>query len=1090
MKNNKFQITVYGLLALLVCSPIDIFAAANDKNLVDAKILDNIAEDGFNVKGQVVDADGYPLPGVNVLVKGTNIGVITDIDGNYTLEAPYSNASIVFSYVGFHPEERKINNRSIINITLLEDSKALEEVVVVGYATQKKATITGSISTITTKDLKQSPAANITNALAGRMPGLMVNQFSGGEPGADKADINIRGFGTYGNSSPIIIIDGVERDMSYLAPEEIETFTILKDASATAAYGVRGANGVILITTKRGKAQEKATVTFKASVGVNNPVKFPKYLGSADYATLYNEAMINGGTPADSPDLFSAEAIERYRHAKGDNSDGLGYNWDYFDYAFKPGIQQDYSLSIRGGSDKARYYVMANYFNQDGNYRHTNLTQYNTQAVFNRYNFRTNIDVDITKNFYAKLDLSARLTDRTTPGTSSGRIIDICNSYPPYLPITLPNNGNPDNENYVVNNPYGLLYGDYSHTFNILGELSRSGFIKEKNTYLNGSFSLGHKLDFITKGLKVDATFSYDAEEGHVIDRSIGTYSDGRDFPNYATFQPEEGKFGSWYMNNSEMYTGRYIKGTSKHEQDAVIGNTLSNRPTQSRTYYQLKLDYMRTFGKHDVSALILFNRSSRSYNNDVEYRYQGLSSRATYGYDGKYLTEFNISYNGSENFAPGKRYGLFPAVSVGWVISRENFMKKISSWLDYLKIRASYGLVGSDLLGGSRFAYLSFFNQGGFYSTGITSDFSNSMAPGYYEGRLSNPDLTWEKAKKINVGIDASFFNEKLSVTVDVFHEYRYDIITDLSGGDKLGFPDYIGKGASLVNSGKVKNTGIDLEIGWRGSIGRHFKYYIKPNFTFARNKIIFMNEVPRDYEWIGMTGKRVGQPFCYIFDHFVYDTEEANKLNSMNDGMGYQPWGKLSPGDVVYKDMNNDGKITAEADRAAVGHPRVPEIQFGIPFGVQYKGFDFSVLLQGATHTSLQLSGNAVWDFSQGGSERFGKVKPMHLNRWTEETKDFATYPRLTIGMNDNNKNAESSLFLYDASYLRVKNVELGYSLPQKAIRFARLQNVRIYFQGLNLLTFDGLDDVDVDPETRNGDGSWYPVQRVFNFGIDITY
>lgn len=1096
MKNKVFKHTFY-LFALAVGlnSTNNLYAiSTNDfgreNDSLTEVVEQNDLNNKFTVKGQVVDKDGYPLPGVNIMVKGANIGVITDIDGNYVIEAPYSDASIVFSYVGFRPEEIKISGRSIINVTLLEDSKALEEVVVVGYATQKKATITGSISTITTKDLKQSPAANITNALAGRMPGLMVNQFSGGEPGRDAANINIRGFGTYGNSSPIVIVDGVERDMSLLAPEEIETFTILKDASATAAYGVRGANGVILITTKRGKAQEKATVSFKATVGVNNPVKFPQYLGSADYATLYNEAMINGGTPSDSPELFSQESIERFRRAKGDNSDGLGYNWDYFDYAFKPGMQQDYSLSIRGGTDKVRYYVMANYFKQDGNYEHTNLTQYNTQAIFNRYNFRTNIDVDITKNFYVKLDLGARLTDRTAPGTDAARIIDICNSYPPYLPITLPDNGNPENEDYVLKNPYGLLYGDYAHTFNLLGELSRSGFIKEKHTYLNGSFSIGHKLDFITKGLRIEGVFSYDADEGHTIDRSIGTYQDGRDFPNYATFQPEEGKFGSWYMNNADMYTGKYIKGTSKHDQDAVIRNDLHYQPTQSRAYYQIKLDYLRSFGLHDVSALLLFNRSSRSYNNDVEYRYQGLSARATYAFDNKYLAEFNMSYNGSENFAPGKRYGLFPAVSVGWVISREKFMEAATSWLDHLKLRASYGLVGSDLLGGSRFAYLSFFEANGGYSTGITSDFGNGTAPGYQEGRLSNPDLTWEKAKKINIGLDATMFNDRLSISVDVFHEHRYDIITDLSGGDKLGFPDYIGKGASLVNSGIVDNNGIDLEIGWRGNIGRHFKYYIRPNFTFARNKIKYMNEIPRDYEWIMTTGKSVSQPFCYIFDHFVYDQEEANKLNAMNDGMGFQPWGKLSPGDVVYKDLNGDGKVTSEADRAAYGFPRTPEIQFGIPFGIQYKGFDFSVLLQGATHTSLQLSGNAVWDFPQGGSERIGRVKPMHLNRWTEATKDVATYPRLTIGMNNNNKNAESSLFLYDASYLRVKNVELGYSLPQKAIRFANLQNVRIYFQGLNLLTFDGLDEVDVDPETRNGDGSWYPIQRVFNFGIDITY
>ena len=460
-----------------------------------------IEQEGFKVKGQVLDNFGEPLPGVNVMVKGTMTGIITDVNGNYEIVAPYSKASLVFSYVGYQPQEISLSGKHTLNVTLVEDTKALEEVVVVGYVTQKKATITGSVATITTKDLKQSPTANLNNALAGRMPGLMVNQFNGGEPGVDKADIRIRGMATYGDQSPIVIVDGVERDMSYLAPEEIETFTILKDASATAPYGVRGANGVIIITTKRGKASEKPNVNFKASVGTNSPVKFPTYLGSADYATLYNEAMINTnpGTDPSKLGLFSQQAIDNYRIAKGDNSDGLGYNWDYFDYAFKPGVQQDYSLSVRGGSERARYYVMANYYKQDGNYKHTDMADYSTQAVFQRYNFRANVDVDITKNFYVKVDLGARITDRNAPGTTASRVVSIANTQPPHLPITLQDNGNAANETYALNNPKGMLYGDQQHRYNILGELSRTGYLNEKKTFLNGTFSIGHKLDFITK---------------------------------------------------------------------------------------------------------------------------------------------------------------------------------------------------------------------------------------------------------------------------------------------------------------------------------------------------------------------------------------------------------------------------------------------------------------------------------------------------------------------------------------------------------------------------------------------------------------
>ncbi len=1059
-----------------------------DKNAEEYSVVET-SQQAITITGQVVDNLGDPLPGVNVAVKGLNTGTSTDIDGRYSVNVPYANATLVFSYVGFQPQEIPLVGKKIVNVILVEDTKALEEVVVVGYSTQRKATITGSVATITTKDLKQSPTANLTNALAGRMPGLMANQFSGGEPGVDRSDIRIRGMGTYGNKSPIMIVDGVERDMSYLSAEEIETFTILKDASATAAYGVRGANGVIVVTTKRGKAQEKATVNFKASFGTNNPVKFPTYLGSADYATLYNEAVINTnpGVDPSTLTLFSQESISNFRRAKGDNSDGLGYNWDYFKYAFKPGTQQDYSLSVRGGSDRARYFVMANYFNQSGNYRHTNLTQYDTQAVFQRYNFRANVDVDITKDFYMKVDLGARITDRNAPGTTASRVVAIANTQPPYLPITVPDNGNIGNERFVINNPYGLLYGDPLHRFNMLGELSRTGYLNEKKTFLNGTFALAHKLDFITKGLKIEGVFSYDAEEGRWIRRVLETRSQGyAAYGRYATFQPSIGNDGSYYMNNPS-YDGVYIKGNPWYDTDETIGNGFSQNPSQSKTYYQLKLDYNRKFGKHNVSAMALFNRSARTYNNLVEYRYQGVSGRATYDYFNKYLAEVNVGYNGSENFAPGKRFGLFPALSLGWVISRESFMKNTQKWLDNLKVRASYGLVGSDMISDNnddRFAYLQFYQSGSGYSFG-TNEFGSGLS-GLREGNFANPNLTWEKSRKFNVGVDASFLNERLTISVDYFFEHRYDIITSLEGSTKMGFPNVVGKPAPFVNSGIVDNQGVDFEISWNGRIGRHIRYYIKPNFTFARNTIKFMNEIPFIDEYRKNTGKRIDENIVYVFERFVRDQEDADYLNRIS----YQPWGTLHPGDVVYKDLNKDGKIDSERDRMAMGFPRTPEIQFGIPMGISYKGIDFSVLFQGATNSSILLNGAAVWDFPAYEQDQIGKVKPMHMNRWTPETAATAKHPRLTYGANDNNKNSNSSLFLYDASYVRLKNIELGYSLPRTFIKPAGLQNVRLYVQALNLFTIDNLSDVDVDPETRNGNGAWYPIQRVFNFGIDVTY
>ena len=1234
------------------------------------------------------------MPAVSVVVKGAGIGKITDSEGRFSIEAPYSDATLVFSFIGFQPQEIPLQGKSELNVTLEEDVTALSDVVVVGYSRQRKETLLGSLASMTTKDLVQSPTANINNALAGRLPGLMVNQLAGGEPGVDRADLYVRGIGTYGNKSPIVIVDGVEREMSYLSGDEIETFTILKDASATAQYGVRGANGVIVISTKRGKAQEKATVTFKSAVGVNQPVKFPSYLGSADYATLYNEALLNdyrGDDPSSLP-LFSAQAIENFRSAKGDNSDGLGYDWNYFDYAFQPGIQQDYGLSVRGGNDKARYYVSAGYYNQGGNYTHTELDKYSTQAVFKRYNFRSNIDIDVTDKLYVKLDLGARITDRTAPGTTAARVVQLANTQPPYLPITLQPNDNPDNAQYLQNNPDGLLFGDQTYRFNILGELSKTGYLNEKKTYFNGDFALGYDLDAITQGLKVEGSFSYDAQEGRWINRRVNTYFEGyREYPSYATFRPTVGSdvfknnptsvrggndkaryyvsagyynqggnythteldkystqavfkrynfrsnididvtdklyvkldlgaritdrtapgttaarvvqlantqppylpitlqpndnpdnaqylqnnpdgllFGdqtyrfnilgelskTGYLNEKKTYfngdfalgydldaitqglkvegsfsydaqEGRWINRRvntyfegyreypsyatfrptvgsdvfknnptygeayqtgNRYDVDQTIGNDFTQNDAESKVYYQLKLDYKRTFGyAHEVSGLLLFNRSIRNHNQDVDYRYQGLTGRATYYYDSRYLVEFNFGYNGSENFAKGHRYGFFPALSAGWVITNESFMQP-AKWLNTLKVRASRGLVGSDNIPSGRWHYLQFFEGGDGYSFG--QNFGNGTN-GRREAALANPTLSWETARKTNVGLDVTILSNRLDLTVDAFYEYRYDIFTELGGSDKIGFPAVVGKDAPLINSGTVENKGVDFEVGWSDRIGKDFKYYARVNFAFARNKILFQNEI--SYEsynsqaYRASTGRRIGENFVYLFDHFVKDQAEADALNES----GYQSlWGTMRPGDAVYKDLNNDGEVSDAGDRTYAGNPRTPEIHFGVPLGFQYRGLDFSVLFQGAASASVMLQGAAVWDFPSFDSDKTGKVKAMHLNRWTPETAETATYPALSLLHRTVNHNPSSSLFLYDAKYVRLKNLELGYTLPSKWVGKAGLQQVRIYAQGLNLLTWDGLDEVDIDPETNSGSGDWYPVQKVYNFGIDITF
>lgn len=1037
------------------------------------------------VSGTVLDkTTNEPLIGVSVVVKGVaNAGTITDMDGKFTLKLPYAEAPLVFSYLGYQPQEIIPGAKKGLTVLLQEDTKALQEVVVVGYTKQRKETMVGSVATITTKDLTQSPTANINNALAGRLPGLVVNQYAGGEPGVDQSELFIRGKATYGNQSAIVIVDGIERDMSYLAPDEIETFTILKDASATAAYGIRGANGVIVITTKRGKAAEKATVNLKASIGVNQPIGFPEYLGSADYATLYNEARLNDakmtGADVSSLNLFSQQAIDNFRRAKGDNSDGLGYDWDYYDFAFKPGMQEDVSLSIRGGTDKVRYYVLANYFSQGGNYKYSDAGEYDSQTRFTRYNFRSNIDININRYLSTRLDLGARITDRNAPGTTAGRLMTICATQPPYLPILVEENSHPQNEEYIQQNSRGMLYGDNIYRYNILGELSRTGYLNEKNTYLNGSFAMNLDMGFLTKGLKAEIMFSYDASEGRWINRKLDTYKDGyREYPKYATFMPIEGSDA--YMEGGH-YTGAYKTG-NKYDIDQTIGNGFSHNASDGRTYIQARVDYNRVFkDRHEVTAMLLANRGNRTVNNELAYHSQGITGRFAYYYNQKYLMEFNCGYNGSENFAPGKRYGFFPAGSIGWVISEEPFMKK-ASWIDFLKVRASYGLVGSDNVS-SRFPYLAFYGGGSGYHFG--NNFGTEVG-GTSEGNLANENLTWEKARKLNVGIDFTTLNQRLALTVDAFYEYRFDIITDMNGDGIMGYPDIVGKDAALQNLGEVSNRGVDVELSWNDKIGKDFRYYIRPNLTFSRNRLEYKAEVARKNSWRKETGKRLYENFVYVFDHFVANQDEADRLNKI----GYQPWGQLIPGDVVYKDLDRNGVIDDE-DRTAMGNPRSPELMFGIPFGFQYKNFDFSVLLQGATNTSILLNGAAVFDFPQFEQDKIGRVKKMHLDRWTPETAATAKYPALHYGTHDNNKNGNSSLFLYDASYLRLKNVEIGYNVSPNWLRKFHVQQARIYVQGLNLLTFDKLGDVDIDPETKSGDGaSWYPIQKVFNFGIDITF
>lgn len=1098
MKNLKVRKGGYVRLiypCAFVCA-LSLPVLADVPAMLDVDVIEQ--SKGIVVTGTVLDESGLPVIGANIMVKGMNVGTITDMDGHFSLEVPYAEASLTVSFIGYTTQDVPLKGRKNVDVVLVEDTKTLQEVVVVGYGSQKKATLTGAVASVNVKELSQSPSANITNALAGRMPGLTVTQFGGGEPGKDVASFSVRGLSSYNTSaqSPIIIVDGVERSIETLDPNEIETFSILKDASATAVYGIRGANGVVIVTTKKGVAQSKPTVEFKAQAGIASPVSFPDYLGSADYARLYNQALKNDNPGwADDPSiqerLFSDEMIANWERAKGDNTDGLGYNIDLFDYAFRPAIQQNYTLSLRGGSDRARYFAMIGYFNQDGNYRYSDLNDgYSTNGGYNRYNLRANLDIDITKNFYVSVGIGGQITDTNESGGGSENIIFTANTTPPIYPVVLERNGHPANETYYMDHPNGLLFGNNQYTKNILGEIAYMGYKTTHKINFQGNFVIGHKLDFITKGLKVEGMFSYDMEEGHVIDRSMDReLANNEYYGGYATFYPTEG-LGIYADPQTVRYSGAYTPAIDKFTVDKTKKNDYKYYAGISRLYMQAKLDYQRSFGNHNVAGMFMMNRSQRNVGNEVAYRYQGFAARVTYDYANKYLFEANVGINGSENFSKAHRYGVFPSFSLGWVPTEEKFMASSRKWLDYLKFRTSLGWVGNDQ-GIGRFLYVQYYNTTDASSWNTGTEYNQGMGGGLEEGDLANPDLTWERGIKFNFGVDMRMFNSRLSLALDAFYERRWDIITNTGGNDVVGIPDLFGKTSSYVNAGTVINRGIDIELGWNDRIGRDFTYYVRFNAGFARNKILDMMEIDREVPWMRRTGCRVGEHFVYEVDHFVKDQAEADKLNAMNNGTGFQPWGKLAPGDVVYKDLNGDGKIDDQHDLKPMGNPKIPELQFGLPIGFSYKGWDLSLLFQGAALSSLQLSGPAVYDFPTMGSQgnNMGKVKGMHLDSWTPENPN-AKYPALHLGNHPNNKNDASSLFLYDASYLRLKNIEIGYSLPQKWIQKVHLQQVRFYLQGMNLLTFDKLGDVNMDPETGDGDGSWYPIQRVYNFGVNVTF
>lgn len=976
------------------------------------------------ISGKVADADNNPLVGVAVMEKGVQNGVLTDENGMYKIAVGNSKAVLEFSCLGYLPKETTVGTRSVINVSLQEDAIGLEEVVVVGYGNQKKASIVGSISTAEGSDIQKTQTTNLTQAIGGRIAGV-VTKSTGGRPGEDNASVYIRGRASYNSSanSPLVLVDGVERDFSQIDPEDIETFSVLKDASATAVFGVRGANGVILITTKRGETALKPSVDFRASVTSNSPTMLPKKLGAYDHARLKNEALANVGQVAE----YSAEDLNHYLY--GDSPYTHPDNDYVGDMLKNNSLKQQYNLVVRGGSPFVNYYMSVNYLDEDGIYKTFDNDDYDTNVSFKRYGLRSNLDFNITKTTILGVDVSGRLEERHNNGYGDNLYQSLIRTPADYF-------------NYV--NPDGSLGGNLN-LVNPYAALSHYGYDHSKKNVFESAIKLTQKLDFITKGLSARAMYSF-----------VASFASRRDLEETPAL---------WKYGKDGSYTA--IQKASS------IAIATSAGPHNRRITSEISLNYDRNFGDHNVTGLLAFNNLVNKSNANLATGYINYVARATYSYKHKYLLEFNAGYNGSRQFDEGHRYGFFPAFSAGWVVSEEPFWKN-KDFFSYLKIRGSYGELGNDLIGSAKFLYYQTYPM---YTTGRSSFGENNNPENrILEGTEGNSQVSWERSKKLNLGIDAKFFKKRLSLVADVFREHRVDILDyDLSRPLIYGMLNANDgtKGFPPENIGEVLNQGFELELGWNHHIGG-LKYYAKGTFSFARNEILKIGEAPVTYEWSSKVGRPVGQRYGLICDGFYNTQEEIDALPS-----GFTS--NLKLGDLKYKDMNGDG-ITDKYDIVPIGRTQLPEIFYGITLGGEWKNFDMQLFFQGAARSDIYVNGYGYWEFTNQSS-----VLQHHLGRWTEDNKENATYPSLSPATSEQNHRL-STFWLKDGAYLRLKNVQVGYTLPTKWTKKAQINAIRFYVGGTNLLTFSSFKTY--DPESSDGDGSRYPLMKQVNAGVSLKF
>lgn len=1001
------------------------------------------------VTGVVTDAQKEPLIGVNVAVKDVpGLGAITDINGKYKISIePYQR--LIFSYVGFDKVEVLIKEQRVVNVSMKESAaSSLDEVVITGTGVQKKLTVTGAITTVNVSDLTHTANGNVVNALAGNVAGVLAMQTSG-QPGRNTSEFWIRGISTFGAStSALVLVDGFERDLDDVNIEDIESFSVLKDASATAIYGSRGANGVVLITTKHGKAG-KINIDAKVETSYNTRTITPKFVDGYTYATMMNEARI---TRNQEP-IYQQDELDLLR--MGLDPD-LYPNVDWTDLLLKDGaMTYRANVNMNGGGSTARYFVSLSYLKEDGMYKtdETLRKDYNTNANANTWNYRLNTDIDITKTTLLKVGVSGSLKKYNEPGLSG----DVWKSLMYQNPISVP---------VMYSNGYVPAYGTGDRT-NPWVLATQTGYKEHWENTIQSNLTLEQKLDFITQGLKFVGRFGFDTWNKNNIDRIKW---------------PEQYKAQRFRDENGNLVFDRVTEEQKMKQTSSAEGNR--------NEIFEAELHYDRGFKEHHVGGLLKFNQDSKVFTvgtgedikKGIARRHLGLAGRVSYNWNYRYFADFNFGYNGSENFADGHRFGFFPAVSAAWNVAEEPIIKKNLKWMNMFKIRYSFGKVGNDVLkigdDEYRFPYLYTIGDGSGY-TWADYNYNNSYLGKRYTDLASNY-ATWEIATKHDLGVDLALFNDKFTATVDYFHEQREGIWME-----RKYLPSIVGLGSNpRANVGKVLSEGFDGNFAFREKINK-VDITVRGNITYSQNTILEKDEENNVYPYQMERDYRVNQAKGLIALGLFKDYDDIR--NSPK-----QEFGTVQPGDIKYKDVNGDGVVN-DGDKVAIGATTKPNMIYGFGISASWKGLDVNVHFQGAGKTSFFIEGATVHAFSAG---EWGNILSdvANSNRWIDHEisgtmateNPNASYPRLSYGGNSNNYR-QSTFWLRNGSYLRLKTLELGYSIPKPLVNKIRFNNIRLFLRGSNLLTFSSFKLW--DPELGSSTGTEYPLAKSLTLGLSVN-